>query len=74
MKERLKRNKTSNRLEHKPTKRNLEWSENNFIKTTNKYRLNSNPGEVDMGNYMRIDNTNLSADVVAKMIKDNFNL
>ena len=74
--ERLKRNKTANRLEHKASKRNLEWSEKDLLKSVEKHKLNSDPGigEKIFKNYLRIDNTNLSAEEVAKIIKDKFNL
>jgi len=38
------------------------------------YRLNSLEGEIDHPNYLRINNTNLSAEDVAKYIKDRFSL
>lgn len=72
--ERIKRNETANRLEHKPTKRNIEWSRNEIIKSNNEHRLNSLPGEIKEKNYLRINNTNISAEEVAKMIKKKFNL
>ena len=72
--ERLKRNKTEHRLEHKPTKRNLEWSEKELKKTTLEHRLNSKEGEIQEKNYIRIDNTNLGPDKVAQIIKEEFNL
>lgn len=74
LEERLKRNKTENRLEHKPSKRDLEWSENDIIKSIEKHRLNSKPNEIPFENYLRIDNTNLSAEDTAKIIKEKFNL
>ena len=76
LEERLKRNKTENRLRHKASKRNLEWSQNDLIKSMARHRLNSRPGEGEkiFNNYMKIDNTNLSADYVAKMIKEKFEL
>jgi len=37
------------------------------------YRLNSVKGEITRENYMRINNTNLSAEEVALMIKEKFN-
>ena len=76
LEERLKRNKTSNRLENKASKRNLEWSENDLLKSVTKYRLNSYEGEGEkiFKNYIKINNTNLSAEEVAKMIKDKFKL
>lgn len=45
-----------------------------LIKTMEKHRLNSNEGEITRENYLRINNTNLSADEVARLIKDTFNL
>lgn len=74
--ERLKRNRTSNRLEHKASKRNLEWSDNDLIKSLTKHRLNSNPGEGEkiFKNYIKINNENLSPNEVAKIIKEKFNL
>lgn len=56
---RLSRNRTENRLAHKPSKRNLEHSEQVFVALEQKYRLNSMPGEVPYKNYLRIDNTHL---------------
>jgi len=72
--ERFKRNKTPNRLEHKPKKRDIEWSENDMKKTMEKHRLNSLDGEIIFDNYIKIDNTHLSAAEVAKMIKERFQL
>lgn len=72
--ERLERNKSPHRLEHKPTKRNLEKSENELKNTMEKYRLNSYEGEIKKENYIRINNTNLSAMELAKLIKERFNL
>ena len=76
LEERLKRNKTANRLEHKVSKRDLEWSENELLKSLEKHRLNSVEGEGEkiFKNYMKINNTNISAEEVAKMIKEKFNL
>ena len=74
LEERLKRNKTDNRLLHKPSKRNFEWSENDIIKSIKKHRFNSNPNEIPFENYLRIDNTNISAEETAKMIKEKFSL
>lgn len=44
--ERLRRNRTEHRLQEKPTKRNVEWSEKDLLKTAANHRLNSLPGEV----------------------------
>jgi len=74
LEERIKRNETENRLTHKPTKRNLEWSKSDLIKCTENHRLNSLQGEIKEKNYLRINNTNISAQEVAKMIKEKFEL
>lgn len=71
---RIERNKTENRLLNKPTKRDIEWSESLFKMLENQYRLNSVEGEVTKEHYLRIDNTNLAPDFVAKRIKDKFGL
>lgn len=72
--ERLERNKTPHRLEHKPTKRNMEQSEHNLITSMEIYRLNSTEGEIIKKNYIRINNTNLGPTEVATIIKDKFEL
>ena len=72
--ERLIRNKSENRLMHKPSKRDLEFAENDLLETDKKYRLESQDGEIPFKNYIKIDNTGLSPDVVAKMIKERFAL
>ena len=74
--ERLRRNKTANRLEHKASKRDLEWSEKDLLKSLTKHRLNSDPGEGEkiFKNYLKINNTNLSPEEVTKIIIDNFKI
>lgn len=71
---RLQRNVTENRLKHKASKRDIEASNRRVIKCTNEHRVVSREGEIPFKNYLRIDNTNLSPEVVAKMIKDKFDL
>lgn len=71
---RIERNKTENRLLNKPTKRNIEHSEQLFRRLEEKYRLNSFSGELKMNNYIRINNTYISPKVVAERIKDRFSL
>ena len=71
---RLQRNVTENRLRNKASKRDIEASNNRVIKCTNNHRVVSREGEIPFENYMRIDNSNLEPEVVAKMIKDKFNL
>jgi len=70
---RLERNKTENRLNSKASKRDLEASEQRLL-NEERYRLVSNEGEIPFENYLRIDNTDLVPDVVAKMIKEKFDL
>ena len=71
---RLQRNETPNRLAHKASKRDLASSRERVIAMDEKFRLESNPGEIPFENYMRIDNSNLEPDVVAAMIKERFAL
>ena len=71
---RLERNKTENRLKNKASKRDLAVSEDRIIREETKYRLVSNEGEIPFKNYIKIDNTNLEPDVVARMIKEHFDL
>lgn len=68
------RNVTPHRLQEKPTKRNLKWSQEEIIRSNNKYRLTSFEGEIKADNYLRINNENLEASEVAKIIKNTFNL
>lgn len=76
LEERLKRNKTDNRLEHKASKRDLEWSENDLINSMTKHKFNSEPGEGEkiFKNYIKVNNENLSAKEVATTIKEKFNI
>ena len=72
--ERLIRNKTEHRLKHNPIKRNFEYFEKELKNSVINHRLNSNEGEIKEKNYIKINNDNLSAELVAKMIKQKFNL
>lgn len=71
---RIERNRTENRLAHKASKRDVALSEDRMLREETKYRLVSNEGEIPFKNYLRIDNTNLEPDEVAKKIKEHFNL
>jgi hypothetical protein len=71
---RLQRNSSENRLQHKPSKRNIEKSNQGLIDWDIKYRCVSEEGEISFENYIKIENTDLSAEVVAKMIKERFSL
>lgn len=71
---RLQRNVMESRLQNKPSKRNTEISNKRLISADKEGRYVSNEGEISFENYIRIDNSELSADVVAKMIKERFAL
>ena len=67
---RLQRNVTENRLNHKGSKRDIEMSTQRLIHDDEKHRCVSNDGEIPFDNYFKIDNSNLAAEQVAKMIKE----
>ena len=71
---RLKRNITPHRLEAKPTKKDLEWSRKDLLDTMEKYKLNTDDGEILFENHIKIDNTNLSPDEVTEIIIEKFKL
>lgn len=71
---RIERNRTENRLLNKPSKRDTQFSEKLFRDLEAKYRLNSYEGELKKDNYIRINNSKLSPECVAKQIKDVFTL
>ena len=71
---RLQRNTTPNRLQHKPSKRNIEDSEKRLLASLEKLRLNSVEGEIERQNYIKINNTNMSPEEVAEKIIDEFQL
>lgn len=72
--ERLIRNKTSNRLEHKPTKRDTASSEKEMVSSNKIYRLNSSENEIQAEHYLRLNNSGISPDRVAGIIKEHFGL
>ena len=71
---RLQRNKTENRLQNKPSKRDLEVSDRRLLRDDENHRCVSYPGEVPFDNYLRIENADLPAAAVAQMIKERFGL
>ncbi|MEF3305771.1 AAA family ATPase [Paenibacillus sp. GYB003] len=71
---RLERNKSPHRLLHKPTKQDLAFSERDLKQSMEQKRLNSRDGEIRRARYMRIDNSTLSPEAVADMIKQRFDL
>ena len=71
---RLARNATENRISNKPSKADVESSNARLINEDTHYRLVSLEGEIPFDNYLRIDNSNLSATETAKLIKEHFDL
>ncbi|HHX52720.1 MAG TPA: AAA family ATPase [Erysipelothrix sp.] len=71
---RLKRNESSNRIKHKPSKRDINFSKQLILREDSKYRLVSHEGELTFKNYLRIDNTDKEPEVVASLIKERFRL
>ena len=71
---RLQRNVTENRLAHKPSKNDLEASNQRLLRDDSQHRCVSYPGEITFDNYLRIENSDKSAEEVALMIKQTFNL
>ena len=68
---RLQRNVTENRLKHKASKRDIEASNQRLIKDDLNYNY-STDGQITIDNYVRIDNSEISPDIVANMIKERF--
>ena len=71
---RLQRNETANRLAHKASKRDLEASRQRLLRDDANYRCVSRPGEIPFENYLRIDNTDLTPEATATMIREHFGL
>lgn len=71
---RKERNVTPLRLEHKPSKRNIEESSRRFLEFGKDYRLNSEAGEFKNRRHLKINNENLSPEIVAQMAIDEFDL
>ena len=72
---RIARNKSENRLANKESKRNVDRSEREMRRTAAAHRLNSREGEIlPFESYIKIDNTNLAPNEVAKMIKQHFGI
>ena len=70
LEERMHRNRTENRLKYKPLKRNFEVSEREILDTDKTNQLNSQKQPSGLHHYLKINNTNLSAEEVAKQIQE----
>jgi len=74
-KERMRRNKTANRLRNKPSKRNIALSEKSLLEFDKFYEMNTKQGgRFKNKNYLKIDNTNLRPKEVAEKIVKYFEL
>ncbi len=71
---RLERNATENRLLHKASKRDIEISNQRLIRDDANHRCVSYEGEIPFDNYLRIDNTDITAAEAARMIQERFKL
>ena len=71
---RLQRNITENRLMNKPSKRDIEASNQRLLNDDSNHRCVSHEGEITFDHYLRIDNSDKEPDTVARMIKDAFML
>ena len=73
LEERLHRNRTENRLKHKPLKWHIEVSEREILETAETLQLNSQHQPNELHHYFKINNTNLSAEEAAKQIQNKMN-
>ena len=71
---RLERNVSPFRLSKKASKQNIEKSMENLVKHEKEHRLNSGSGEFKRTPYIKINNTGISAQETAEMIKKSFKL
>ena len=71
---RIERNETPHRLNRKFSKRDIEWSKSDLLQSAEKYKLNTSNDEVWFDNHLKIDNTKRSADEVANMVINEFQL
>lgn len=69
---RLERNGTENRLAHKASKRDIEFSNRLLIEDDKNYRCVSLPGEIPFDNYLRIENADVPPEEAARMICERF--
>lgn len=68
LEERLRRNRTEHRMQCKPLKRNLEWSEQDILSTMDFAQFNPESSPGFLKHYFKINNTDLEAKVVAEQI------
>lgn len=71
---RLKRNISPDRIEVKPSKQNIELSNQNLVETDEKYQTSSGGDMIKDENYLFIDNTSIQPSIVVDQIITHFNL
>ena len=69
---RLQRNVTENRQKHKPSKRNVAFSNQRLLQDDAGHRMESLEGEVPFARYIKIDNSHLPPEEAARQIKEFF--
>jgi len=74
LEERLKRNKHPHRLEHKPLKRDLDFSEKVLLYDEEHYQTNTKEGDLPKKDIFKIHNTNITAVEAAQLIQEKFDL
>ena len=70
LEERLRRNKSENRLAKKPSKRYIEFSEYELLTSAEKHRLNSHPDEIKEEKYLKLDVTDLDVEESRQVIME----
>jgi hypothetical protein len=71
---RLARNRTENRLKHKPSKRDIAASDARLIRDDARYRMISRDGEVPFEHFIRIENADVTPEEAAERIISAFGL
>lgn len=71
---RLARNRTENRLKHKPSKRDVALSDRRLLRDDAENRLVSREGEIPFANYLRLENSALPPEEAARIIREYFQL
>ena len=61
-------------MERKISKRDVQWSRTDLLRTAENHRLNSDEGETWFENHMKIDNTNLQPNEVADRVIEKYKL
>ena len=71
---RLRRNTTENRLKNKPSKRDVQTSNERLLNDDAHHRCVSREEEITFDNYLRIENSDKEPETAARMIRDTFGL